>query len=103
MNQKLINEVKRRLAAYPLYSQEEVPDKLVVVKLFNAFGAGTWYLIEYDPEDERTFCYVTGLVEDEWGYTSIRELAELTLHRTKRPFIEIDRHFKPTPFSQLKL
>ncbi len=50
-----------------------------------------------------TFCYVTGLVEDEWGYSSVREFVELTLPGTKVPLIEIDRDFEPTLFSQLKL
>jgi hypothetical protein len=103
MNQKLIDAVKRAMAAYPLYSQEDVPDKLVVMKLFNPYGAGTWFLIEYNPDKEIAFCFVTGLVEDEWGYTSIRELAELTIPRTTAPLIEVDLGFKPTPFSKLKL
>ena len=103
MNQKLIDAVRRRMAAYPIYSQEPVEDKLVVMKLFNAFGAGTWYLTEYDPEDEQAFGYVTGLGGDEWGYISIRELAEITLRGTQVPHIEIDRHFEPTLFSQIQL
>lgn len=103
MNQKLIDEVKRRMAKYPIYSQEPVEDKLVVMKLFNAFGSGTWYLTEYDPDDEQAFGYVTGLGGDEWGYISIRELAEITLRGTRVPHIEIDRHFDPTLFSQIQL
>ncbi len=102
MNRKLIDTAKRTMAAYPLYSQEEVEDKVVVMKLFDTFGEGVWYVVEYDPEDELIFCYVTGLVEDEWGYTSVRELAELTLRKTGTPFIEVDRHFTPTLFGQLK-
>lgn len=103
MNQRLIDEVKHRMAAWPIYSQEAVEDKLVVMKLFHAFGAGTWYLTEYDPEDEQAFGYVTGLGGDEWGYISIRELAELTLRGTHVPHIEIDRYFEPKPFSQINL
>ena len=101
MNQKLIDEVKRRMAKYPIYSQEPVEDKLVVMKLFNAFGSGTWYLTEYDPDDEQAFGYVTGLGGDECGYISIRELAKLYLRGTRVPVIEIDRHLKPTRISEL--
>ena len=103
MSQKLIDAVKRAMAAYPFYSQEDVPDKLVVMKLFNPYGAGTWLLTEYNPDKEIAFCFVAGLVVDEWGYTSIRELAELTIPRTTAPLIEVDEGFKPTPFSKLKL
>lgn len=102
MNQQLVNEVKRRMADYPIYSQEKAEDKLVVMKLFNAFGAGTWYMTEYDPEDKQAFGYVTGLGGDEWGYFSIEELASLMLRGTSVPHIEIDQHFKPTPFSQIE-
>ena len=56
-------------------------DKIVFAKLFNAYGSGTWYLTEYDPENQIAFGYVEGLVEDlfcdEWGYISIEELADL--------------------------
>lgn len=103
MNQALIDEVKRRMSEYPLYSQESTEDKLVVVKLFNAFGSGTWYLTEYDPDDECAFGYVTGLGGDEWGYISLREIAALTLRKTGLPQIEIDLHFTPQNFRTLKL
>lgn len=45
---------------YPLYSQENVAlnDKLVLVKLFNAYGSGTWYITEYNPQTKIAFGYV---------------------------------------------
>ena len=103
MNQALIDEVTRRLTEYPLYSQEEKPNHLIVVKLFNAFGAGNWYLSEYDPKEDRAFGYVTGLGGDEWGYICIGELASVFLGGSEVPLIEVDLHFKPAPFSELKL
>lgn len=39
------------------------------------------------------FGYVTGLMEDEWGYINVDELADLRFHGI--PAIEIDRFFKP--------
>lgn len=102
MNMRLLSEVKAKMAAWPIYSQESTEDKLVVMKLFNAFGSGTWYLTEYDPEDEQAFGYVTGLGGDEWGYFSIREMASIMLRGTRVPHIEIDRHFSPTRFSLIK-
>ena len=52
-------------------------------------------MTEYDPEERTAFGYVTGLAEDEWGYISIDELADLAFHGV--PMIEIDRHHKPVP------
>lgn len=103
MNQALIDEVARRLTEYPLYSQEENADHLIVVKLFNAYGSGYWYLSEYDPKEDRAFGYVTGLGGDEWGYVCIGELASVYLGGSDLPAIEVDLHFKPTRFSALKL
>jgi hypothetical protein len=102
MNQALIDEVTKRLSAYPLYSQEGASDHLVIVKLFNAFGAGVWYLVEYGPEEERAFGYTTGFGGDEWGYISLPELASLYCDPgCTVPVVEIDMHFKPTVFSGL--
>jgi hypothetical protein len=76
---------------YPLYSQEQIKDPLVIAKLFDPCGSATWFLTEYDPKEKRAFCYVTGMVADEWGYTSITELESI-----QRPFgltIERDLYF----------
>lgn len=92
--------VKRALEKFPLYSQEEEKDALVSIKLFNAYGAGTWYLTEYDPKSKIAFGYVTGLVVDEWGYVAIDELAALQFMGTVAA-IEVDTSFMPNPFSRL--
>ncbi len=55
---------------YPLYSQEDEEDSLVISKLFDPCGSATWYLLEYDPAEKIAFCYVTGLAENELGYIS---------------------------------
>lgn len=69
---------------------EDVP---VVAKFFNPVGPGTWYMTEYDPENELAFglCVIH---EAELGYFSIRELEEVDL-----PFgmgIERDLHWTGT-------
>lgn len=94
-------QVAKCLADHPLYSQERANDPVVHCKLFHAYGSGTWYLTEYDGRDT-AFGYVTGLVEDEWGYVSIDELAALRLAGSV-PRIECDRHFEPVVFSKLKI
>ena len=94
-------EVETRLKSHPLYSQEENRDPTIHCKLFHACGAGTWYLTEYDGLDT-AFGYVTGLIEDEWGYVSISELEALHIAGSV-PRIECDLHFDPIPFTALKL
>lgn len=93
-------EVETRLKDQPLYSQERRSDPIIRCKLFHAYGSGTWYLTEFDGQD-LAFGYVTGLVEDEWGYVAISELEALHLGRGV-PRIECDLHFDPVAFSQLK-
>jgi Protein of unknown function (DUF2958) len=94
-------EAAKRLAGHLLYSQENADDPVVHAKLFHAYGAGTWYLTEYDGNDT-AFGYVTGLHADEWGYVSIDELAALHIGGSV-PRIECDLCFEPTAFSALKV
>ena len=93
-------EVAARLKGHPLRSQEGRADPIIHCKLFHAFGAGTWYLTEYDG-NVLAFGYVTGLVADEWGYVSIAELEALRLVPDV-PRIECDLFFEPIAFSKLK-
>jgi hypothetical protein len=89
---KLITEEFEALFKdYPLYSQEEAADPLIVAKLFDPCGSASWWITEYDAIEKIAFCYVTGLVQDEWGYTSLVELESI-----ERPFgltIERDLYF----------
>ena len=96
-------ELAKRLAAYPLYSQEKttsVQQHIVSAKLYNAFGAGTWYITEYRPETGIAFGYVMGLDYDEWGYISIDELLEVR-HPAGLPAIRLDGEFAPRVFHEV--
>jgi hypothetical protein len=77
MKNALSSKVASLMKKYPLYSQENEKNPLIVAKLFNSFGAGTWYLTEYEEETEIAFGYVTGLSFDEWGTVSVQELANI--------------------------
>jgi hypothetical protein len=95
-----------------LYSQEDNPDPMVVVKLFTPDAGWTWYAIEGSPVDEQGyydtdkekvdfvfFGLVSGL-EVELGYFS---LSELTSIRGKLGLpVERDRYFQPTRLSAIK-
>jgi hypothetical protein len=77
-------------------------DKLVVqAKLFNPMGAGTWYLMEYDPESKIAHAFVTlGDPQNaEMGDVSIQELEDLKLPMGMG--IERDIHFTPRPLGEI--
>lgn len=88
---------------YPLYAQDGESDPLVVAKLFDAYGSGTWYLTEYNPAEQVAFGYVTGLAYDEWGYVSLKELEEIRHPFFKVNRIERDLYFVQRRFSALGL
>jgi hypothetical protein len=95
----LHGQLRNLCADYPLYKQEHVEDKLVVAKLFNIAGGGTWWITGYDPDGRVVTGYVTGMAYDEWGYASINELAELRWNGIPR--IEVDLYFKQARFSEI--
>ena len=75
-------------------------DAIAQVKFFTPDSYWTWYAVEYNPEAKLFYGLVDGH-EKEVGYWGLEELEE-----AKGPFgmkIERDRHFTPTPLSQLKL
>ncbi len=96
---KLITkEFEESFTEYQLYSQEHEKDPLVIAKLFDPCGSATWYLTEYDPVQKIAFGYITGLQQDEWGYTSLTELESI-----KRPYgltIEKDLYFQQKRLSE---
>lgn len=88
----LTEEIIKKLP--PLYSQENNPDPLVMVKFFDPFSQWTWYAIEYDPKERIFFGFVVGF-EEEMGYFSLDELEEIG-------HIERDEYWEPTPLSLVK-
>ena len=93
-----------------IYETEEVEldDKKVTVKFFWPAGRWTWYVAEWDGEDE-CFGYVkSGLGEDcdEWGYFRLSELATLNqgLHDWRRCLqVERDLYFRPRTFKEVQV
>jgi hypothetical protein len=79
----------------PLLSQDGTGEEAIAqVKLFDPCGSATWYLTEWDGEEE-AFGYVTGLGRDEWGSIPLGELSHV-LGRFGIG-IEIDVWFLPAP------
>ena len=94
----MTKEIEKKLPK--LYETEDIPveDKVAVVKYFNPCGAGTWYGIEYDPEEKLFFGYAE-ITDGEFGYFSLPELESINL-----PFgmhIERDLYFEPTKLSKI--
>ncbi len=76
-------------------------DATVIAKLFCPYGRGTWYITEFDGEDE-FFGYCLsplGADCDELGYASYREMAETMISpfggAIRVPAIERDCSFEP--------
>lgn len=74
-------------------------DPMVLVKLFNPTGIGTWYLMSYDPDDRVSFglCH---LFEWELGNVWLSEL--VTFRGLMGLPIERDIHFTPARLSEVK-
>ncbi|MBM4226110.1 MAG: DUF2958 domain-containing protein [Gammaproteobacteria bacterium] len=93
----MTSEIKRKIPA--LRAQEGLGwDAVVHVKLFDPTGSATWWITEYDPEEEIAFGYVTGMVEDEWGYVSLKEISSVRVRYGLG--IERDLSHRPKPLSE---
>ena len=75
---KLITKaILKKLPALGATAELEPHEVKVPLKIFNPYGAGRWYITEYDPETGDCFGYVTGLGYDEMGYISFKELENM--------------------------
>lgn len=92
-------ELREALPA--LYSQENTPDPMVVVKFFSPYSQAVWFVTEFDGEDTMFGWADLGFGEGELGYMSLSELSE-TVGRLGLPLVERDCHWKPVPLSQAK-
>ena len=90
------------LAKLPKLSETEgeiYENLMCQVKLFSPIGIGTWYIIEYDPEEDLAFGYVD-LGYPELTYFSLKELKEINLPYGLK--IERDRSWKPKPLAKVE-
>ena len=84
--------IEKKLAKYPLYSQDGKKEKDVIVKFFHPWSGWRWYVTEgnkLDNGDWEFFGLVEGF-EKEWGYFTLSELMALN-----RPIpVERDKYFE---------
>lgn len=81
-----------------LYGQDGVKNKKAYVKFFTPDSSWSWYVMEYDKEQQLCFGLVDGL-EKELGYFNLQELEEI-----KGPLglsVERDIYFEPTKIKEL--
>ena len=75
-------------------AEKEFHEVKVPLKLFNAMGGQSWFITEYDPEEELAFGFAN-LGDDqnaELGYISIRELKAI---KSVHWMLERDRYWEP--------
>jgi Protein of unknown function (DUF2958) len=91
----------------PLYSTENVPDPVAVIKFFDPCGRFTFFVLEGQRESDSDYLFFgfcrspLGPDCDEFGFASLRELQSV-----RGPLglgIERDLYFKPTPLSRLMM
>jgi hypothetical protein len=78
--------------------RQDSPDAVVICKFFNPNGAGTWYAVAFDGEDQ-FFGYVTGLGTNELGSFSLAEF--LSFKGRMGLGIERDLYFEETPLKEI--
>ncbi len=81
-----------------LYEVENQADPIVRCKFFLPDSNWTWYVLEFDGEDN-FFGYVAG-AEPELGYFSLRELK--SARGALGLPIERDLYFRPRPLSEVR-
>ena len=80
--QLMTPELEEKLKDYPLYSQDGKGDEAqVVVKYFNPVGAGTWYVLEGEKQENGDYLFFgfVELLEAEYGYFSLSELESIQI------------------------
>ncbi len=87
MTSRLITEeLAERFAQYPLYKQDGLGKNAICVCCFH-IGHIRWYALEGQPENDdfTIFCIVVGMGQTEYGYSSIREMEEITIDHPMFP------------------
>lgn len=73
-----IKQLDKMFKDYPLYSQEDIEDKKVILEIFIPFQNMYWLILEGNRENDDFiffgYCHIT---DSEFGYVSFNELYSL--------------------------
>ena len=95
------------LKGFPLYSQDGKGKDAVCCAIF-VLGSVRWFILEGETERDDTvlFGIVVGLMEDEYGYISLKELSDIELDLTAQGLgklqVRQQQNFMPTPLRLLQ-
>ena len=99
-------QLEEALNGFPLYSQDGKGKEAICRAIF-AIGSARWFILEGDREGDDTIMFgiVIGLLEDEYGYVSLKELSGVELDLTSQGYgkLQVRRqpNFKPTALKNL--
>jgi len=81
----LTSKLEDALKGFPLYSQNDKKGEAICSAIF-AIGSVRWFIIEGEREgsDFTMFGIVIGLMEDEYGYISLKELSDIEIDLAKQ-------------------
>lgn len=73
---KMTKAIYNLLDKTPLYSQDGNKDAKVICKVFNPYGAGSWYILEAEKQENGDYrCFgLVSLHETELGYFMLSDL-----------------------------
>lgn len=74
-------QLEEALKGFPLYSQDGKGKEAICRAIFT-IGSARWFILEGEREDGDTIMFgiAIGLLEDEYGYVSLKELSEIELN-----------------------
>ena len=99
-------QLEETLNGFPLYSQDGKGKEAICRAIF-AIGSARWFILEGEREGDDTIMFgiVIGLLEDEYGYVSLKELSGVELDMTAQGYgklqVRQQPDFKPTALKNL--
>ena len=99
-------QLEETLRDFPLYSQDGKGKDAICRAIF-MLGSARWFILECNKEGDDTvmFGIVIGLIEDEYGYISLKELSDIELDLTDKGYgkhrITQLEDFKPRPLKEI--
>ncbi len=84
------------------YTQENVKDPIVWVKLFSPYSQAYWFITEYDPKTQQGFGWAEMFPGGgELGWIDIADLSAAA-NRRGLPLVERELRWTPVPLSKAK-